>query len=87
LQDKADWVEQFLDGMTILPLDSEVAKVYGRTRAELESQGRPIGALDLMIAAHALSLRATLVTNDVRDFERVSRLRVVDWTRWDAPAT
>jgi tRNA(fMet)-specific endonuclease VapC len=77
----APLIEQFLGGMTVLPLDSAVARVYGRVRAELGSQGRPIGPLDLMIAAHALSLRATLVTNDVREFERVRGLRVVDWTR------
>jgi tRNA(fMet)-specific endonuclease VapC len=74
-------VEEFLAGMTILPLDSVVAREYARIRADLESRGRPIGPLDLMIAAHAAALRATLVTNDVREFERVRGLRVVDWTK------
>jgi tRNA(fMet)-specific endonuclease VapC len=74
-------VEEFLAGMTILPLDSDAAREYARIRAELEQQGSPIGPLDLMIAAHAASLRATLVTNDVREFARVRGLRVVDWTK------
>ncbi len=77
----APLVEQFLDAMTILPLDSEVARAYGRIRAELEKGGRPIGPLDTMIAAHAVAVGATLVTNDVREFRRVRGLRVVDWTK------
>ena len=77
----APLVEQFLDAMTILPLDSEVARAYGRIRAELEKGGRPIGPLDTMIAAHAVAVGATLVTNDVREFRRVRGLRVADWTR------
>jgi tRNA(fMet)-specific endonuclease VapC len=74
-------VEEFLAGVNILPLDSAVAREYARIRADLEGQGRPIGPLDLMIAAHAAALGATLVTNDVREFERVRGLRVVDWTK------
>jgi len=74
-------VEEFLDAMTILPLDSGVARAYGRVRAQLERDGPPIGPLDTMIAAHALSVGATLVTNDVGEFRRVRGLRVVDWTK------
>jgi len=77
----APLVEQFLDAMTILPLDSDVARTYGRLRAELEKEGRPIGPLDTMIAAHAVCVGATLVTDDVREFRRVRGLRVVDWTK------
>lgn len=77
----APLVEQFLDAMTILPLDSDVARAYARIRSELETEGRPIGPLDTMIAAHAVSVGATLVTNDVREFRRVRGLRVADWTR------
>ena len=77
----APLVEQFLDAMTILPLDSDVARAYARIRSELEAEGRPIGPLDTMIAAHAVSVGATLVTNDVREFRRVRGLRVADWTR------
>jgi tRNA(fMet)-specific endonuclease VapC len=61
------------------PLDSEVARHYGRLRAELEKKSSPIGAYDLLIAAHALSLGLTLVTNNVREFSRVPGLRVENW--------
>lgn len=77
----APLVEQFLDAMTILPLGAEVARAYGRIRAELEKSGRPIGPLDTMIAAHAVAAGATLVTNDVRELRRVRGLRVADWTK------
>jgi len=56
-----------------------VAKHYGRMRAALEATGTPIGAYDLMIAAHALSLGMSLVTNNVREFSRVRGLRLSNW--------
>jgi tRNA(fMet)-specific endonuclease VapC len=77
----APLVEGFLAGITILPVDSTVAAVYAKVRAALEAKGRPIGPLDLMIAAHALAVRATLVTNNVREFRSVPGLAVEDWTR------
>ena len=52
---------------------------YARVRTVLESQGKTIGALDMQIAAHALSLGCTLVTNNVREFERVEGLKLVNW--------
>jgi len=76
----APLVEQFLAGISVLPLTSEVARVYGRIRAELDASGTPIGPLDLMIASQALALRATLVTNDTKEFRRVRGLRCEDWT-------
>lgn len=77
----APLVEEFLEATTILPLDSDVARAYGRIRADLERDGRPIGPLDTMIAAHAVAVGATLVTNDIGEFRRVRGLRVVDWTK------
>jgi tRNA(fMet)-specific endonuclease VapC len=77
----APLVEGFLDGITVLPLDSSVATVYGRVRAELEATGMPIGPLDLMIGSHALAVRATLVTSNTREFRRIPGLVVEDWTR------
>ena len=74
-------VEEFLAGITVLPLDSDVAATYARVRADLESRGRPIGPLDLMIGAHALSMDATLITNNVKEFRRIRGLKVQDWTR------
>jgi tRNA(fMet)-specific endonuclease VapC len=73
-------VEQFLDTIKVLPIDRAVEKPYGDLRAVLERQGRPIGALDTIIAAHALALRAVLVTNNAREFRRVRGLRCEDWT-------
>lgn len=73
-------VEEFLIRVTILPWTSEAAQHYGRIRALLEPEGLPMGNLDLMIAAHALSLDAVLVTSD-RAFSRVKKLRIEDWAR------
>ena len=76
----AEMIEEFLAGMTILPLDSDVASTYAQVRAHLAAKGTPIGPLDLMIGAHALSIGATLVTNNTKEFRRVPGLRVKDWS-------
>jgi tRNA(fMet)-specific endonuclease VapC len=73
-------VEQFLDTITVLPVDRAVEKPYADIRAALERSGHPIGCLDTIIAAHALAVRAVLVTNNVREFRRVRGLRCEDWT-------
>ena len=77
----APLVEEFLNGITIMPMTSDVARHYARVRATLEAKGTPIGPLDLMIAAHALALGSTLVTSDLDEFRRVPGLAAVDWTR------
>lgn len=56
------------------------AESYGVVRQSLESAGTAIGAMDLLIAAHALALQATLVTNDTRHFSRVPKLKCANWT-------
>jgi len=75
--------QQALDAFTlpleVVAFDAAAAVAYGPVRAALERQGTPIGALDLLIAAHALSLGVTLVTNNPREFSRVSGLRVENW--------
>lgn len=76
----APLVEELLAGLTVLPLTSDVARVYGRVRAALDRAGTPIGPLDLMIAAQALASHRTLVTNNTREFMRVPGLRCVDWS-------
>ena len=72
-------LEMFLAPLEVLPFDEGAVWVYGDLRAELERDGRSIGALDTMIAAHALSLDATLVTNNFREFSRVPRLNLENW--------
>jgi tRNA(fMet)-specific endonuclease VapC len=76
-------VEEFLEVVSVAPIDRSIEKVYGELRTKLEKAGRPIGALDTIIAAHALSLGAVLVTNNKREFRRVSGLRCEDWTQRD----
>lgn len=72
-------VKQLLDTLTVLPLDDPADQHYADIRAELERAGTPIGSHDLFIAAHARSRDMTLVTRNVREFKRVSGLRVEDW--------
>jgi tRNA(fMet)-specific endonuclease VapC len=72
-------IEELRRIIPALPLDAAVAAHYGRTRAELERKGSPIGGYDLLIAAQALSLELTLVTNNVREFGRVKGLRLENW--------
>ncbi|RFF30104.1 type II toxin-antitoxin system VapC family toxin [Wenzhouxiangella sediminis] len=68
-----------LTGLRMVDLQPEVAVLYGQVRAALESAGTPIGANDLWIAAHALSLEAVVVTDNEREFCRVSGLNVENW--------
>ena len=72
-------LEQFLVPLIIAEFDYSAAAAYGVVRAALERQGAPIGSLDTLIAAHALSLDVTLVTNNVREFSRVPALKLVNW--------
>lgn len=72
-------LEKFLAPLAVLAFDEAAMRSYGALRSELESAGRPIGALDTLIAAHALSLGATLVTHNLREFERVPGLNVETW--------
>jgi tRNA(fMet)-specific endonuclease VapC len=70
----------------VLPLTSEVGERYGEIRSVLESSGRPIGNNDLWIAAHALTLRVVLVTNNTREFERIPDLELDNWADGAAPS-
>lgn len=67
--------------MPVLPMDGDADIHYGRLRTDLERQGTPIGGNDMLIAAHALSLGATLVTDNVREFQRVAGLEIENWLR------
>ena len=72
-------LEQLLLPLEILRFDFEAAMAYGRVRMALERSGTPIGPLDTLIAAHAVSLGLKLVTNNVREFERVPNLELDNW--------
>lgn len=72
-------VEDFVSRLAVLPYDDKVAWQYGNIRAALEKLGQPIGINDLHIAAHARSNGLTLITNNMREFERVPGLLLENW--------
>ena len=71
--------EQFLAAVAVLPFDAIASRCAAEIRHELERGGKGIGPLDTLIAATAVANNATLVTHNVREFERVRGLRLVDW--------
>jgi tRNA(fMet)-specific endonuclease VapC len=74
-------LQNFLRPLSVLDFDSMAADQYGKIRSYLERQGTPIGPLDTMIAAHALSRAVTLVTANTSEFSRVPGLVWEDWTK------
>ena len=74
-------LEAVLGAIEVLPLEAPVDAVYGVIRASLERTGQPIGGNDLLIAAHALVLGLTVVTDNEREFSRIDNLRVENWLR------
>lgn len=76
-----DRVDHLLQSLEVAPLDSGVDRRYAEIRHSLESQGMPIGANDLLIAAHAVDENAVLVTDNVIEFRRVPGLQVENWAR------
>ena len=74
-------IEGFAARLEVLEYGSEAAKHTGQIRAELARIGKPIGPYDQMIAGHARSRGLIVVTNNLREFERVPGLRVVDWVQ------
>ena len=74
-------LEGFLLPLEIADFDQKAAWKFGEVRSALERAGKPIGPYDMQIAAHALALGCTVVTNNQREFQRVSGLKVENWTR------
>jgi tRNA(fMet)-specific endonuclease VapC len=74
-------IEELLDRLSIMPFEDPADRYYGEIRAQLEQTGTPIGRNDTLIAAHALALSCTLVTDNEREFSRVKSLKVENWLR------
>ena len=74
-------LDKFLTPLEILDFDYNATIDYGNIRAYLEKNGTPIGPLDTLIAAHAKSLDLILITNNVREFERIPNLKIENWTK------
>lgn len=72
---------QFLAPLEIPSYGDDAATHYGRLRAYLENQGTPIGSLDMLIAAHALSIGCVLVTNNEKEFSRIPNLQIHNWLK------
>jgi len=72
-------LDQFISPLEVAPFDRQATAAYGKLRTTLEKKGQSIGSMDLLIAAHALSLDVRLITRNVREFGRVPGLRVEDW--------
>ena len=72
-------LDRVIGALNVAPFEERAARAYGSLRALLQASGKPIGPLDTLIAAHALSLGVALVTNNMREFSRVRGLRVENW--------
>lgn len=72
-------LEQFISPLEVATFDRPATTAYGRLRTALEKKGQPIGSMDLLIAAHAISLDVRLITHNVKEFGKVPGLRIEDW--------
>lgn len=72
-------LEKFLAPLDVMPFSQQSIWYYAQLRHQLQQQGKPIGSLDMLISAHALSLDATLVTNNTQEFERIIGLKLANW--------
>ena len=73
-------LERFFLSVVVQPWDSQAAKAYSELRTNLHRQGHPLGSIDMLIGAHALSVGATLISSDSA-FKRIQGLKVEDWTK------
>jgi len=72
-------VTDFISYLDVFPWDMDAADQYGKLRSGLEKKGTPIGNMDMLIASHALSNNCILVSNNLREFKRVPRLKYENW--------
>lgn len=79
-EQNAKRLEEFLTPFGILPYNEDASSYYGTIRSQLERQGKVIGPLDMLIAAHAISEDLILVTNNEKEFQRIHMLKVENWT-------
>jgi len=77
--DRSRRIARLLALIPVLEFTSADVQVYGQVRRDLEESGTPIGAMDTLIGAHAVSRGLTVITHNVREFQRISGLAVVDW--------
>jgi tRNA(fMet)-specific endonuclease VapC len=70
---------EFITPLEVVAFDEEAAHLYGNIRANLEKPGTPIGSMDMLIAAHAVSLGIPLITNNTQELVRIPRLKIIDW--------
>lgn len=80
VQKNREALYEFLLPLEIADFDDEAAASYGTVRAALEKAGTPVGSMDMLIGAHSLSIGATLVTNNVREFKHIKGLNIADWS-------
>ena len=74
-------VNEFLRRVEILPWDSSAASCYARLRSECEKQGKSLGTMDMLIAAHSIAVSAVLVTSDKAFRQLAHRITLEDWTK------
>ena len=74
-------LEEFLFPFEVLKYDENASREYGRIRSLLEKKGQVIGPLDMLIAAHAMSNKLIVITNNIKEFERINSLRVENWVK------
>ena len=72
-------IDDFVQHLDVIDWDNGAAEQYGKIRSDLKARGQPIGAMDMMIAAHAKSIKSVLVTNNQKHFARIKGLKVENW--------
>ena len=72
-------LKDFLEYVNVLDWPSAAGQIYGKIRTHLKAKGTPIGAMDMLIAAHAVSVNAVLVTDNTKEFQRVPGLKLENW--------